>query len=128
MYLNFTSIHVTSRSFSLIFFSAYFNLTCNLNKYGRRGTETRIDTTARYRHCSRRCTVLRFRVLQLKLYMLLFYTLQAIQKKNGHSVLLEILKKVVKRPRRVWEENFKRVFKKVASFMWLSIRTRCGLH
>jgi len=43
----------------------------------------------------------------LKLYVLLFYMLQAIQKGNSHSVLLENLQKDFRRPRRILEEKFK---------------------
>ena len=53
--------------------------------------------------------------------------------KNVHYVLLENMKKEVKRPRRVREENVKNgvgeiVCKEVGSITWLSIRARCGLH
>jgi len=59
--------------------------------------------------------------------------IQAIQKKNAHRVRLENMKKEVRRPSRIREEKVKnglgeRVCKKVDSIMWLSIRTRCGLH
>jgi hypothetical protein len=75
-------------------------------KYVSRVIVLEIDTTARYRRSSKLCTVLSSRVLQLKIYVLLFYTFQAKQKKNGRSFRLE-KKKEIGRPRRIWRENFK---------------------
>jgi len=59
--------------------------------------------------------------------MLLFYTLQDIQK-NGHSVCVENMKKEVRRPRHVREENLKncrgenvyrKVVEKVSTGKWI---------
>jgi hypothetical protein len=64
-------------------------------------------------------------ILLLKLYVLLFYRLQAIETKNVLTFRLENLKKEFRRPRRIREENFKnglgeRGCKKVDSTMCLS--------
>jgi len=59
--------------------------------------------------------------LQLKFYILLFYTLQSIQKKNTQRVRVQNMTKEARISRRVWEENLKMILEKECVRKWIRL-------